>query len=141
MENTMGNDMDSTNPTTGFSFINDSLFIDDSSLVFDAYFRTYLLLAEAGSKVFDFLTSAAVAAYLSALRYVPVSKLPAHILSTPSCPACSYAKKEATHQNDVWRKSELYSGKIHFPDGFSGYIVPSVSHICQWSIELFFHLC
>ena len=90
MENTMGNDMDSTNPTTGFSFINDSLFIDDSSLVFDAYFRTYLLLAEAGSKVFDFLTSAAVAAYLSALRYVPVSKLPAHILSTPNCPARSY---------------------------------------------------
>ena len=86
----MGNDMDSTNPTTGFSFINDSLFIDDSSLMFDAYFRTYLLLAEAGSKVFDFLTSAAVAAYLSALRYVPVSKLPAHILSTPSCPARSY---------------------------------------------------
>ena len=33
MENTMGNDMDSTNPTTGFSFINDSLVIDDSSLV------------------------------------------------------------------------------------------------------------
>ena len=62
MENTMGNDMDSTNPITGFSFINDSLFIDDSSLVFDAFFRTYLLLAEAGSKVFDFLTSAAVAA-------------------------------------------------------------------------------
>lgn len=48
MENTIGNDMDSTNPITGFSFINDSLFIDDSSLVFDAYFRTYLLLAEAG---------------------------------------------------------------------------------------------
>ena len=51
------------------------------------------------------------------------------------------SKKEATHQNDVWRKSELYSGKIHFPDGFSGYIVPSVSHICQWFIELFYHLC
>ena len=33
MENTMGNDMDSTNPTTGFSFINDSLFIDNSSLI------------------------------------------------------------------------------------------------------------
>lgn len=33
MENTMGNDMDSTNPTTGFSFINDSLFIDNFSLI------------------------------------------------------------------------------------------------------------
>lgn len=33
MENTMGNDMDSTNPITGFSFINDSLFIDNFSLI------------------------------------------------------------------------------------------------------------
>ena len=118
MENTMGNDMDSTNPTTGFSFINDSLFIDDSSLVFDAYFRTYLLLAEAGTKVFDFLTSAAVAAYLSALRYVPVSKLPAHILSTPSCPARSYAKKPhikmmcGENQNYILVKSTSLTGLV-----------------------------